>query len=305
MDLLRNTSISSNSIQYTQPPVEVKIVQDRTQKILEAIDRPKVDLQTLNECQAELLVLLDEVELEHDQQEKKKLCGDVDHLLTECNELLKTIGKDISAINGDIIQFRNDYVEQDGQTIGPTSASTLESGYNNLLEKFKKSMLKIGQTSDEIKKRRKNRVVRLAKALIPDCSDEIIEKITHAPDPDQIFDQVMMGENHEEIINKVEGIRLRNEGVRALEQRAIQLLEMSNEFKFLVELQGKVIQNVSDMIANTVEYTGAGNKNMTQAREYQKSSNKSIMCWIGGVLLLVALIAGVVIILQVTKKKKE
>ena len=92
----------------------------------------------------------------------------------------------------------------------------------------------------------------------------------------------------------LEDARRRRDAVLDVEEGMLQLHQIFLDMATLVEQQGEMLDNIEVHVARSSEYTQAGARALTRAREYQRRSRRKTWIVLGlifGVVLVVALIA--------------
>lgn len=90
--------------------------------------------------------------------------------------------------------------------------------------------------------------------------------------------------------------------VLQIERDVSQLNEMFHDLNYLVQEQQVGIDVIENNISNAKQETNAGQAELVEAQEYQKS-NRTCYCWIAFILLLIA--AGITVYFTVFYKKQQ
>lgn len=97
----------------------------------------------------------------------------------------------------------------------------------------------------------------------------------------------------------VEAIRQRTDGIKKIERDVLELHEMFQDLKLLVDEQQESIDTIEKNVVDARMQTEKGHEELIQAEEYQKKARKKQCCILFLVLIvLVAVVLGVVFIVK-------
>ncbi|GAA0187460.1 hypothetical protein LIER_34748 [Lithospermum erythrorhizon] len=133
--------------------------------------------------------------------------------------------------------------------------------------------------------------------------EETISQLIETGSSEQIFQMVMQGTGHGQVLSTVEEIQERHDAVKEIEKKFLDLHQIYLDLAVLVEAQGDMWDNIETQVSNAVDHVQSGNTALQSAKKLQKSSRKC-MCLVIIILLIIIIAVVVVGVLQPWKSNK-
>ncbi|KAG0500653.1 hypothetical protein HPP92_000725 [Vanilla planifolia] len=104
-------------------------------------------------------------------------------------------------------------------------------------------------------------------------TEEMIDELIETGDSEKIFQKAIVGENgREQVIDAVEEIQERNDAIREIEKKMLELQQVFVDMEILIKAQGELLDNIESQVAIAINHI----ENGVDALETTKSmENKS------------------------------
>lgn len=167
---------------------------------------------------------------------------------------------------------------------------------NTLTRKFVDVMKEYQNAQTKYKTDIKKKVKRQVQIVKPDATTEEIDAVFKAGggSGEVLKSAILTGEAADSIRNAYMTVADKYQDVLTLEASVAELHQMFLDFALLTEKQGELLDQIEHQVKDASEYIDAGNQEMVQAIEIQKSIRRK-QCFIAIVVLIVlAVVAGLV-----------
>jgi t-SNARE complex subunit (syntaxin) len=167
---------------------------------------------------------------------------------------------------------------------------------STLTRKFVELMKEYQNVQTECKAEIKNKVKRQVQIVKQDATSEEIDAIFKQPGGAQnLFKTaILSGGADESIQNAFVTAQGKYQDVLTLEASVAELHQMFVDFALLVEQQGELLDQIETQIKEASDYVDAGNSEMVEAIEIQKSIRYKQCCIAAIVLVVIGIIVAVV-----------
>ncbi|XP_057781191.1 syntaxin-132-like [Salvia miltiorrhiza] len=121
-------------------------------------------------------------------------------------------------------------------------------------------------------------------------SNEIIDKLIETGDSEQIFQKAICEQGRGQIVDTLAEIQERQDAVRDIEKKLMDLHQIFLDMAVLVDAQGDMLNNIESQVHCAVDHVQSGNTALQRAKSLKKSSRKWTCIAILIFLMVVAII---------------
>ncbi|XP_074281602.1 syntaxin-related protein KNOLLE-like [Silene latifolia] len=122
-------------------------------------------------------------------------------------------------------------------------------------------------------------------------NDEAIEKIiSNGVGEGEIMSHAIQEHGRGKVLDTLYEIQGRYDAAKEIERSLLELHQVFLDMSVMVEAQGEQMDNIEHHVINTSHYVQHGNKNLKQAKEYQRGSRKWLCIGIIALLIIIFLI---------------
>mmetsp|Transcript_1263 Transcript_1263/g.1709 ORF Transcript_1263/g.1709 Transcript_1263/m.1709 type:complete len:325 (-) Transcript_1263:221-1195(-) len=167
---------------------------------------------------------------------------------------------------------------------------------NTLTRKFVEVMKEYQNAQTKYKTEIKKKVKRQVQIVKPDATMEEIDAVFKSGGgaSEVLKTAILTGEAADSIQNAFQNAADKYQDVLTLEASVAELHQMFLDFALLTEKQGELLDQIEHQVKEASDYIDAGNEEMVQAIEIQKSIRRK-QCLIAIIVLIViAIVAGLV-----------
>lgn len=169
---------------------------------------------------------------------------------------------------------------------------------NTLTRKFVDVMKEYQNAQQKYKTDIKKKVKRQVQIVKPDAtSDEIDAVLKSGGGSGEVFkNAILKGEAADSIRNAYRNVADKYQDVLTLEASVAELHQMFLDFAVLTEQQGELLDQIEFQVKAAADNVDSGNKDLTEAIDYQIAIRKKQCCCIGIIIVVLGAIAVVVYI---------
>ncbi|KAM7524343.1 hypothetical protein LguiA_014245 [Lonicera macranthoides] len=171
-----------------------------------------------------------------------------------------------------------------------------------LKKKFKDKMSEFQTLRESIHQEHREVVERRVYTVTGNRADEeTIDRLIETGDSEQIFQKAIQEQGRGQIMDTLAEIQERQDAVREVERKLLELQQIFMDMAVLVDAQGDMLDNIETQVSSAVDHVQSGNTALQKAKSLQKNSRKW-MC-IAIIILLVIVLVIVVGVLKPWKSK--
>ncbi|KAM7529902.1 hypothetical protein LguiB_033312 [Lonicera macranthoides] len=171
-----------------------------------------------------------------------------------------------------------------------------------LKKKFKDKMSEFQTLRESIHQEHREVVERRVYTVTGNRPDEeTIDRLIETGDSEQIFQKAIQEQGRGQIMDTLAEIQERQDAVREVERKLLELQQIFMDMAVLVDAQGDMLDNIETQVSSAVDHVQSGNTALQKAKSLQKNSRKW-MC-IAIIILLVIVLVIVVGVLKPWKSK--
>ncbi|KAK3263039.1 hypothetical protein CYMTET_28132 [Cymbomonas tetramitiformis] len=124
------------------------------------------------------------------------------------------------------------------------------------------------------------------------ADEETLDQIIETGESEQLFTKAIQDIGRGRVLDTVAEIQERHTAILSIERGMVELHQIFLDMSVLVDAQGEMLDNIESQVGKAVEYVGAGNVALTDAKALQKSTRKWMCC---AVIILLSLICIIVV----------
>ncbi|KAK1280508.1 Syntaxin-132 [Acorus gramineus] len=127
-----------------------------------------------------------------------------------------------------------------------------------------------------------------------------IDNLIETGQSEQIFEKAIQEMGRGQVLDTLQEIQERNDAVREIEKKLLDLHQVFMDLAILVESQGEILDNIENQVMNTVDHVQSGNDALRTAKTLQKKSRKCMM-----IAIIVFLMIAIILSLSILKPWKK
>lgn len=223
----------------------------------------------------------------------KELKEKMDKEMDNVNKIAQTLKVKVEALDKANILNRKEKGCGEGSSTDRTRmaiTATLKKKLKGIMQDFQQLREKFQDEYREVVER------RIFTVTGQKADEATIERLIDTGDSDQIFQKAIQEQGRGQILDTVAEIQERQNAVRDIEKKLLELHQVFLDMAVLVEAQGELLDNIETQLSKAVEHVNTGTAALQKAKQFQRGTRKC-MC-IAMIVLLIVIVIIVVAVLQ-------
>lgn len=163
----------------------------------------------------------------------------------------------------------------------------------SLKKKFKDKMSEFQTLRESIHQEHRDVVERRVFTVTGTRADEeTIDRLIETGDSEQIFQKAVMEQGRGQILDTLAEIQERQDAVREVERKLLELQQIFLDMAVLVDAQGDMLDNIETQVSSAVDHVQSGNTALQKAKSLQRNSRK----WMCIAILILLIIVAIVVV---------
>lgn len=246
------------------------------------------------------------------QSNIKKIEGKIDLLIKKKNEVINSTGdeqKEISQEIGNIVtdveviqksmdslikKLQNSLLEDKQNKPDDPENRIKENLFGSMIKKYQHTCIRFQDIENELSNINQTKLVRAAEIVLErDLNDQEKREVINDPQMvKQYYEKKLTGAAHIKLQNAVSDIEERYKDIKKLEKSIMQVHSMVIQLSKLVQMQGEMIENISQNIGKAKDYVQKGEVNIKKAKKCMEQSRRTKCC----ILIIVIVVLLVILI---------
>lgn len=209
-----------------------------------------------------------------------KSSQEIKRITDETNSLVHKVKNQIDALRRS--------ADATGDHMRHNMAETLAGKFTEVLQQYQKAQ-------SEYAEKIKTKMTQKVKIVMPDATEEQVERVIESGSVDKIFAQSTLDPAHltAQAKNALSYVQDRHRDILAIEASVRELNQLFVDMAVMVDTQGVILDHVEDNVNAAVLNTKEGTEHMGKAvKEQKKSRKKMYIIIIILVVIVVVLLAG-------------
>uniref|UniRef100_A0A6N2KZA3 t-SNARE coiled-coil homology domain-containing protein n=2 Tax=Salix viminalis TaxID=40686 RepID=A0A6N2KZA3_SALVM len=257
-------------------------------RFFEDVENVKEDMKTVEKLYRSLQEANEECKTVHNAKTMKNLRSRMDTDVEQVLKRVKIIKGKLEALDRSNAAHRN----IPGCGPGSSADRTRTSVVSGLGKKLKDLMDNFQDLRARMAAEYKETVERRYFTITGErASEETIENLISSGESESFMQKAIQEQGRGQILDTISEIQERHDAVKEIEKNLIELHQVFLDMAALVEAQGHQINDIESHVAHASSFVRRGTEQLSEAREYQKSSRKwTCIAILAGVVLIIVLL---------------
>ncbi|KAF9683513.1 hypothetical protein SADUNF_Sadunf04G0021600 [Salix dunnii] len=257
-------------------------------RFFEDVENVKEDMKTVERLYKSLQEANEECKTVHNAKTMKNLRSRMDTDVEQVLKRVKIIKGKLEALDRSNAAHRN----IPGCGPGSSADRTRTSVVSGLGKKLKDLMDNFQDLRGRMAAEYKETVERRYFTITGErASEETIENLISSGESESFMQKAIQEQGRGQILDTISEIQERHDAVKEIEKNLIELHQVFLDMAALVEAQGHQINDIESHVAHASSFVRRGTEQLSEAREYQKSSRKwTCIAIVAGAVLIIVLL---------------